>query len=125
MGLRTDTFGTASAFSGGYGYATAFGSSVTTARFCKVDVVFNGSRVARVNYSGPTGGLLTEGEQCAYAVSNCVGQSSKISYSVAPVLTAPQAILSQPVPAMAEPRTPVTIPAPFRRYDDVLRDTAR
>ena len=25
----------------------------------------------RVNYSGPTGGLITEGEQCAFAVQNC------------------------------------------------------
>jgi hypothetical protein len=29
-------------------------------------------RVNRVNYVGPTGGLLTPGEQCAYAVQACV-----------------------------------------------------
>jgi hypothetical protein len=28
-------------------------------------------RVSRVNYVGPTGGLLTGGEQCAFAVQNC------------------------------------------------------
>ena len=28
-------------------------------------------RVSRVNYSGPTGGLLTPDEQCACAVQNC------------------------------------------------------
>ena len=29
-------------------------------------------RVNRVNYVGPTGGLLTPGEQCAYVVQACV-----------------------------------------------------
>lgn len=29
-------------------------------------------QVSAVNYAGPTGGLLTAGEQCAYAVSACV-----------------------------------------------------
>lgn len=27
--------------------------------------------VSRVNYAGPTSGLLTGGEQCAFAVENC------------------------------------------------------
>jgi hypothetical protein len=31
-------------------------------------------RVDRVNYLGPTGGLLTAGEQCAYVVQACVQQ---------------------------------------------------
>ena len=31
----------------------------------------NNGYVSRVNYSGPTGGLITEGEQCAFAVQNC------------------------------------------------------
>jgi hypothetical protein len=28
--------------------------------------------VSAVNYQRPTGGLLTQGEQCAYAVDACV-----------------------------------------------------
>jgi hypothetical protein len=32
----------------------------------------NSGRVTAVNYAGPTGGLLTAGEQCAYAVDACV-----------------------------------------------------
>jgi hypothetical protein len=51
---------------------TATGSAVATSRFCDVQVVLRGGRVERLNYAGPTGGLLTEGEQCAYAVTNCV-----------------------------------------------------
>lgn len=66
---RTDTFGAADAWGGG-GWASAFGSSTTTSRYCKVDVVINADHVSRVNYSGPTGGLLTKGEQCAFAVEN-------------------------------------------------------
>jgi len=30
-----------------------------------------GGYVTAVNYQGPTGGLLTCGEQCAYAVEAC------------------------------------------------------
>ena len=68
---RTDTFGAANAW-GGRGWASGFGSSITTSRYCKVDVVMNADHVSRVNYSGPTGGLLTRGEQCAFAVDNCL-----------------------------------------------------
>jgi hypothetical protein len=50
----------------------SFGSSSTRARYCLVNVVMVGGQVSAVNYSGPTGGLLTQGEQCAYAVQNCV-----------------------------------------------------
>jgi hypothetical protein len=31
----------------------------------------SGGRVSRINYSGPTGALLSAGEQCAYPVQNC------------------------------------------------------
>lgn len=41
-------------------------------RFCTVNVVMNADHVSAVNYSGPTGGILTKGEQCAFAVENCV-----------------------------------------------------
>ena len=72
---RTDSFGVVNAF-GGNGFATGFGSSTTTGRFCKVDVVMNVGRVSRINYTGPTGGLLTKGEQCGFAVDNCMQQAS-------------------------------------------------
>jgi hypothetical protein len=57
-----------------YGSAssTGFGTAVSTRRFCTVNVVMTNGLVATVNYQGPTGGLLTAGEQCAFAVDACV-----------------------------------------------------
>jgi hypothetical protein len=55
--------------SGGNGFASGFG--VTTQRFCNVSIVMTKEVVSQVNYSGPTGGPLTAGEQCAFAVQNC------------------------------------------------------
>ena len=46
-------------------------SATATRRFCTVNVVMSEGRVSRLNYSGPTGGILTSGEQCAFAVENC------------------------------------------------------
>jgi hypothetical protein len=66
---------------GGPGYAsgnaTGFGvgTATTTRRFCTVNVTMTAGRVSRVNYVGPTGGLLTPGEQCAFAVQNCVASA--------------------------------------------------
>ncbi|WKW49793.1 hypothetical protein [Rhodomicrobium lacus] len=55
-------------------YGSGFGNSlgVASTRYCIVNVVMTGGRVSRVNYSGPTGGLITSGEQCAFAVQNCM-----------------------------------------------------
>jgi len=47
-------------------------TAVSTRRFCKINVVMTAGAVSAVNYTGPTGGLLTAGEQCAYAVNACV-----------------------------------------------------
>jgi hypothetical protein len=47
-------------------------SGVSSSRFCKINLVFAGGAVSAVNYQGPTGGLITAGEQCAYAVDACV-----------------------------------------------------
>ncbi|MGY3358848.1 outer membrane protein assembly factor BamE (lipoprotein component of BamABCDE complex) [Bradyrhizobium sp. GM0.4] len=47
-------------------------TAVSTRRFCKINVVMTAGAVSTVNYTGPTGGLLTAGEQCAYAVNACV-----------------------------------------------------
>jgi hypothetical protein len=90
-GGRTDTFSTAQAYGSGAGTysgmttgnlstgtstgtssATAFGTSTSTTRYCVVDVVFNRGMVSAVNYQGRTGGLITQGEECAFAVENCV-----------------------------------------------------
>lgn len=86
---RTDTAGTASAW-GNYGWATAFGFSTTESRFCKVNVVMNLARVTRINYTGPTGGLLTKGEQCAYAVENCSGSGNFAASLTVPTPTSAQ-----------------------------------
>ncbi|WGS23382.1 MULTISPECIES: hypothetical protein [unclassified Bradyrhizobium] len=48
------------------------GTAVSSSRFCNINIVFGSGLVTAVNYSGPTGGLLTAGEQCAYAVNACV-----------------------------------------------------
>ena len=57
-----------------YGSATStgFGTAVSTRRYCTVNVVMKNGLVAAVNYQGPTGGLLTSGEQCAFAADACV-----------------------------------------------------
>lgn len=63
---------------GNSGYATinantsASGITSSSARYCVVNIVMANGAVSRVNYSGPTGGLLTAGEQCAFAIRNCV-----------------------------------------------------
>jgi hypothetical protein len=59
-------------FASGNAYTLGSGMGVSSRRYCTVNVVMGGGRVSRVNYSGPTGGLLTGGEQCAFAVQNCV-----------------------------------------------------
>jgi len=63
--------------------ATGFGSSFTTHRYCVVNVVFRGNLVSAVNYQGNTGGLITQGEECAYAVQNCTGQPAPSATSIA------------------------------------------
>ena len=72
---QTVGFGSSSAsVSGGRGYASGYGfsSMVTQQRFCTVNVTMLNGRVDRINYVGPTGGLITQGEQCAFAIDNCV-----------------------------------------------------
>ena len=61
--------------SGNNGFASGFG--VTTRRFCNVSVVMSKDVVTQVTYSGPTGGLLTAGEQCAFAVQNCAQETQQ------------------------------------------------
>lgn len=59
---------------------SATGESTTTSlttinssrRHCTVNVVMTDERVSKLNYVGATGGILTGGEQCAFAIQNCV-----------------------------------------------------
>ncbi len=55
-----------------FGQPVVDATVVSRQRFCRINVVMTAGKVSQVNYSGPTGGLLTVGEQCAYAVQNCV-----------------------------------------------------
>jgi hypothetical protein len=74
------TFGsstTNASISGGPAYASgnastmSSGVGIASRRYCKVSVVMADGLVSRINYTGPTGGALTGGEQCAFAVQNC------------------------------------------------------
>jgi outer membrane protein assembly factor BamE (lipoprotein component of BamABCDE complex) len=49
-------------------------SGTSTQRYCKINVTMTSGQVVRMNYIGPTGGLITPGEQCAYALQNCMQQ---------------------------------------------------
>ncbi len=51
-------------------------TGVSTRRFCVVNIVIQGGLVSQVNYTGPTGGILTGGEQCAFAVEACTKNKS-------------------------------------------------
>jgi len=41
-------------------------------RSCTIQIVLKNESVSAVHYTGPTGGFLTEDEQCAYAIRNCL-----------------------------------------------------
>jgi hypothetical protein len=53
-------------------YGRFGGTAISSSRFCNINVVMNKGQVATVNYTGPTGGLLTASEQCAYAIGASV-----------------------------------------------------
>jgi hypothetical protein len=58
-----------------WGYTSGNGmTSVASSRFCNINIVMASGHVTAVNYTGPTEGMLTVGEQCAYAVDACVRQ---------------------------------------------------
>jgi outer membrane protein assembly factor BamE (lipoprotein component of BamABCDE complex) len=79
--VGTGVFNTSASISGNRNYASGTASTASTAvatsrqRHCTVNVTMNEGRVSQVNYVGPTGGLLTAGEQCAFAVQNCAASS--------------------------------------------------
>ena len=45
-----------------------YGYGESERRFCKVDLTMNASRVARVDYLGPSSDIFTPNEQCEYAL---------------------------------------------------------
>jgi hypothetical protein len=45
------------------------GTSYSIRRYCVVNIVMSGERVSAVNYTGRAGSL---GEQCTFAVKNCL-----------------------------------------------------
>lgn len=57
---------------GGGGNSAGGGSVSIKQRYCEVTFVLQNNIVQKVNYSGRTGGLITEGEQCAFAIDNCI-----------------------------------------------------
>lgn len=62
-----------SVIAGGGGASSAGGGVATVQRrYCEVTFVIRSGRVEKVNYAGRTGGLVTEGEQCAFVVQNCI-----------------------------------------------------
>jgi hypothetical protein len=53
-------------------YDTGFsGGSSGGKRYCSVNVTMRDGHVSAVNYLGPTGGILSLNEQCAFAVQQC------------------------------------------------------
>ena len=61
-------------FTNSFAASLGFEDEVRTARFCTVQVVMTDNIVSAIHYNGPSGGFLTEDEQCAYAVRNCLKQ---------------------------------------------------
>lgn len=71
-GGDTTTFSTANGSIDAAGNASAFGTSHSAHRYCVVNVVMTAGKVSAINYTGRTGGWASHGEQCAFAVQNCV-----------------------------------------------------
>jgi outer membrane protein assembly factor BamE (lipoprotein component of BamABCDE complex) len=57
-----------------YGTASVYGGNPQG--FCTVSIAFQDGKVSQVNYVGPTGRFEGRGEQCAYAVRNCLPKSN-------------------------------------------------
>jgi hypothetical protein len=71
-GGDTTTFSTANGSIDAAGNASALGTSHSAHRYCVVNVVMTAGKVSAVKYTGRTGGWASQGEQCAFAVQNCV-----------------------------------------------------
>jgi hypothetical protein len=65
--------GDSNAYMAGGAGSSAGGSAVSVKkRYCEVTFVLKDGIVEKVNYAGRTGGLITEGEQCAFVLQNCL-----------------------------------------------------
>jgi hypothetical protein len=47
---------------------------VESTSFCTVKMAMQGGSVSTVSYQGPTGEMLTQGEQCVHAVNRCAAR---------------------------------------------------
>lgn len=59
---------------GGAGSYAGGGAVSVKKRYCEVTFVLSDGVVEKVNYAGRTGGLITEGEQCAFVLQNCLSK---------------------------------------------------
>lgn len=57
---------------GGAGSSAGGGAVSVKKRYCEVTFILSNGIVEKVNYAGRTGGLITEGEQCAFVLQNCL-----------------------------------------------------
>jgi hypothetical protein len=57
---------------GGSGSSTGGGAISLHKRYCEVTFALQNGVISKVSYAGRTGGLITEGEQCAFVLQNCV-----------------------------------------------------
>jgi hypothetical protein len=71
--LNKDTEGPIEVWSYNSGNAVAAAGD-GNGRYCKINVTIKDGHVVAVNYLGPTGGLLSLNEQCAYAVEKCAAK---------------------------------------------------
>lgn len=57
---------------GGAGSSAGGGAISLNKHYCEVTFAFENGVVRKVSYGGRTGGLITEGEQCAFVLQNCI-----------------------------------------------------
>ena len=71
--MQGNAYGTpAGANINAYSTSTAVSVGHSHHRYCIVNVVFNHGKVTTLNYVGRTGGIVTKGAECSYAVAACV-----------------------------------------------------
>jgi hypothetical protein len=71
-GGDTNSVGSAIGSTNSLGNTNVFGSSQSVHRYCVVNIVMAAGKITAVNYTGRIGGWASQGEQCAFAVQNCV-----------------------------------------------------
>jgi len=56
------------------GSSPVIGVGSAKRRYCEITLILEDGVVQSVNYTGRTGGLITEGEQCAFGLENCLSE---------------------------------------------------